>query len=166
MKKFLVLLVLFAAAAYAVAGEMTVDDLLAKHLKAIGGEKNVRAVESFYMQGTFLMQGMPLRLKVHLIPPDKGHMELSMNNVVMGNGGTNGKEAWQTQMGETYYSLSSSVLRDNPGIVFPLDFLLGAVIPLRLAPCTRFGGSLLVFAGLGSLVALFRRFRIALLFRE
>ena len=103
MRKLLIALVLLACAAYAAAGEMTADDLLAKHSKAIGGEKNIRAAKSIYMQGSYTMRGMPLQMKVYMRPPDKGYMEFSMNKMIVGSGGSNGKDAWQTQMGQTYY---------------------------------------------------------------
>jgi len=103
MKKLLVVLLLFAATITAVAGDMTADDLIGKYIAAIGGEKNIATVKTLFMRGTYLMKGMPLQMTMQLQLPDKGLMEFKMNNMVMGGGGTNGTDAWQTQMGQTYY---------------------------------------------------------------
>lgn len=39
---------------------------------------------------------------MYMVPPSKSFIQVSSNNMVLGGGGTNGTEAWATQMGETY----------------------------------------------------------------
>jgi len=91
----------FSASAY--AGDMTADELIAKHVAAIGGEKALKAVESVYLEGKMFMQGAQLDTRAYIIPPNKGFMEILMNGAVVGGAASNGKEAWQTQMGQTFY---------------------------------------------------------------
>jgi zinc protease len=103
MKKLLVVLLLLVGAMSAVAGGMTADQLIGNYIAAMGGEKSISTLKSLYMKGTYTMKGMPMQMTMYLKPPDKGFMEFSMNNMVMGGGGTNGTDAWQTQMGQTFY---------------------------------------------------------------
>jgi len=103
MKKLLVVLLVLAGTISVAAGGMTADGLIGKYIDAIGGEKKIATIKTLFMQGTYLMKGMPLQMTMRLQLPDKGLMEFKMNNMVMGGGGTNGTDAWQTQMGQTYY---------------------------------------------------------------
>ncbi|MGB5105230.1 MAG: hypothetical protein WBP29_01615 [Candidatus Zixiibacteriota bacterium] len=103
MKKICALmLALFVLSAVPVMAEMTGDEIIAKHVEASGGEAAMRGVKSLYLKGSMFAQGMALEMQTYLIPPAKSYVEVSMNNMVVGGGGTNGTEAWATQMGETY----------------------------------------------------------------
>lgn len=95
MKKIALLgMMLLAFSASLVAAEMTADELIAKHMAAIGGETNVRAIKSMTMKGSMMAQNMTLSAKIMNVLPDKAYMEISMNNSVVQAGGTNGKDAW------------------------------------------------------------------------
>lgn len=102
MKQLLIGILVLALSGCAFAGDMTADDLIAKYVEALGGEKAIRGIETLFMKGSMFMQGTPLELKLYAAPPDKVYMEVSMNNMVMGGGGTDGTNAWATQMGQTF----------------------------------------------------------------
>ncbi len=103
MKRSLVLLfALLLLSAMPAMAEMTADEIIAKHVEAYGGEAAMRAVKSMSLKGSMFMQGMPLEMQMYLVPPTKSYIQVMSNNVVLGGGGTNGTEAWATQMGETY----------------------------------------------------------------
>jgi hypothetical protein len=103
MKKVLLLLcALLATSALPALAEMTADEIIAKHIEAYGGETAMRAVKSMMIKGSMFSQGMPMEIKMYIMPPSKSYVEVSSNNMVLGGGGTNGKEAWATQMGATY----------------------------------------------------------------
>lgn len=105
MRKILVLLFalgVMSAAAVPAHAEMTADEIIAKHIEAYGGEKAMRDVKTMTMKGNMFAQGMPLDLAAYMLLPDKSYMQVSSNNMVFYSGGTNGKEAWATQMGQSY----------------------------------------------------------------
>ncbi len=121
MRRLLATLLVATMSCSGVAGDMTADQLIAKHLEAIGGEKNIRAVESVFFQGTAFMQGTPLEMKMWFVLPDKSYTEVSMNDMVMGGSGCNGDQVWATQMGQTYYLEGDMKLAaQRQADVFPL----------------------------------------------
>lgn len=94
----LALFVLFAVPAMA---EMTADEIIAKHLEASGGEAAMRSVKTLVMKGSMFMQGMPLDIQMFMVPPTKSFIKVSMNNMMVGGGGTNGTQAWASQVDQT-----------------------------------------------------------------
>ncbi len=103
MKKiFALILALMIASAIPAMAEMTGDEIIAKHIEAYGGAKAMSDVKTMTMKGSMFAQGMPLDLAAFMILPDKSYMAVSTNNMVLYAGGTNGKEAWATQMGQTF----------------------------------------------------------------
>lgn len=95
MKKVVILLTImvFAAGSMLIA-EMTAEEIVNKHIEAIGGEEAYANLESIVMKGNMFAQGMPLDFTSYLVMPDKAYMEASTNNMVVFSGGTDGKEAW------------------------------------------------------------------------
>ncbi|MCC6964319.1 MAG: hypothetical protein IT585_13790 [candidate division Zixibacteria bacterium] len=103
MKRILVLMTaLVALLASLAVGEMTADEIIAKHIAATGGEKTLRGVSTLMLKGSMFMEGMPLEIKTYIKLPNKSYVEATSNNMVMGGGGTNGTDAWATQMGQTF----------------------------------------------------------------
>jgi len=102
MKKLMIGILVLTLSSCAFAGDMTADDVIAKYVEAVGGEKAIRGVETLFMKGSMFMQGTPLELRMYVQPPEKAYAEVSMNNMVMGGGGTDGTNAWGTQMGQTF----------------------------------------------------------------
>jgi len=100
MKKLLMTLLIIALSSCALADDMTPDELIANYFEAIGGEKAIRGVEDIFLKGSMLFQGAPLVMKMWVKPPDKSFVEVSMNNMVVGGGGSNGSEAWSVVMGQ------------------------------------------------------------------
>jgi outer membrane lipoprotein-sorting protein len=103
MQKLLLVFLLAALTSYASASAMTADEVIAKHLEAVGGEKTIRDTETLFLKGTAFMQGTPLQMKMWVKLPNMSYSEISMNNMVMGNSGCDGENAWLSQMGQTYY---------------------------------------------------------------
>ena len=102
MKKICALLLaMFVLSAVPVMAEMTADEIIAKHLEASGGEAAMRGVKSIVMKGSMFMQGMPLDIQMFMVPPTKSFIKVSMNNMMVGGGGTNGTEAWASQVDQT-----------------------------------------------------------------
>ncbi len=89
-------LVVLAAAALPAMAEMTAEEIIAKHLEATGGTANFAKIKSIEMRGSMFAQGMPLEMKMVIVPPAKGYMEIGMNNTPMMRGGSNGVDAWQS----------------------------------------------------------------------
>lgn len=52
-KKFLLLLMLFASAS---VSAQTVEEIIAKHIEAMGGKEKLNSIKSIYMEGTSVMQ--------------------------------------------------------------------------------------------------------------
>lgn len=103
MKKILAIVAaIFVLTSLSAMAEMTADEIIAKHLEAYGGADAMRNVKSIMLKGSMFMQGMPLEMTMYAILPDKSFAQVSTNNMVLGGGGTNGKEAWATQMGQTF----------------------------------------------------------------
>lgn len=103
MKRTIVLLTaLIALLASLAVGEMTADEIITRHLAATGGEKTLRDVSTIMVKGSMFMEGMPLDIKTYIKLPNKSYMEAASNNIVMGGGGTDGTNAWATQMGQTF----------------------------------------------------------------
>ena len=103
MKKILLAgIMLMALVASSVAAEMTADDLVAKYLKATGGEQNFRTVKSVMMKGSMFAQGQNVDLKIFTILPNKSLTQISMNNMVLQSIGVNGTDAWAMGMGGTF----------------------------------------------------------------
>jgi hypothetical protein len=75
--------------------EMTAEEVIQKHLEAIGGEKALSEIKSLTMTGNMFAGGMPLDFKSYIVRPDKAFIEASTNNFPMFSGGSNGTEAWQ-----------------------------------------------------------------------
>lgn len=103
MKKILALaLALMIASAIPAMAEMTADEIIAKHIEAYGGAKAMGDVKSMTMKGSMFTQGMPLDMSAYIVLPGKSYLQVSANGMVMYSGGTNGKEAWATQMGQSF----------------------------------------------------------------
>ena len=83
------------------AAPMTGDEIISKHIAAVGGESAIRAVKNLTMTGSMFAQGMTLEMKMQVAVPDKAYMEVSMNKMVVQSGGVNGSDAWTgTPMGK------------------------------------------------------------------
>lgn len=103
MKKLTVLSVFLLSVVSLLAGQMTAEEVIAKYLKAIGGEKNLKAVKSVMMQGTTFAQGMSLQMRTYVVLPKKAYFEVLMGDMVISSGGTNGVDAWQQSPMGTFY---------------------------------------------------------------
>lgn len=103
MKRILALaLVVMIASVIPAMAEMTADEIITKHIEAYGGAKAMTDVKSMTMKGSMFAQGMPLDLTAYIVLPGKSYMQVSASGMVMYAGGTNGTEAWATQMGQTF----------------------------------------------------------------
>ena len=103
MKRILALaLALMIASAIPAVAEMTADEIITKHIEAYGGAKAMGDVKTMTMKGSMFAQGMPLDLTAYIVLPGKSFMQVSANGMVMYAAGTNGKDAWATQMGQTF----------------------------------------------------------------
>jgi outer membrane lipoprotein-sorting protein len=71
MKKSLIILLAFATIAYAnVAVAQSVDEVLAKHFKAVGQDK-LNSVESFYIKASVSQMGMEMPMEMKIKKPGK-----------------------------------------------------------------------------------------------
>jgi outer membrane lipoprotein-sorting protein len=96
MKKFAALMVILVlVAAPLLLSEMTADEIISKHIAAIGGEKAFKDIKSLVATGSMFVSGMPLDIKSYIVTPDKAYMEASTNNMTVMSGGSNGTDAWQ-----------------------------------------------------------------------
>jgi hypothetical protein len=97
------------------------DDLIARHLEAVGGIERLRDLKSILFVGKTYTRSMPLDVKLVIVPPDRAHNELTVDGVVFMSGGTNGSEAWQkTPLGT--FSLSGDLEESarQQADIFPL----------------------------------------------
>ncbi len=93
---------MIALLATTATAQMTADEIISKHLAATGGEKVMRDVSTIMVKGSMFMQGMPMDLEWYIKRPDKSFMQVSSNSMVLGGGGTDGTNAWASQMGQTF----------------------------------------------------------------
>jgi outer membrane lipoprotein-sorting protein len=82
--------VLACAFALSPAAAQTVDELIARNLKARGGEEKLRALESMRMTGKVMLQGMELPMTIVAKRPNlfRQDMEIQDKKVVTGFDGT------------------------------------------------------------------------------
>jgi hypothetical protein len=81
----------------------TVDELVDKYLKALGGKEKMDAVKSMRMEGKIEMgQGMQMPIKIEVVIPDKMRFEGTMQGMTMVNA-VSGDKGWQVMpfMGKT-----------------------------------------------------------------
>ncbi len=96
MKKLAIFMtIMILTAAPVLFAEMTADEIIAKHVEAIGGEQAFKDIKSIKMSGNMFASGMPLDFESIVVMPDKAFMQASMNNTQVMSGGVNGDVAWQ-----------------------------------------------------------------------
>jgi len=109
MKKVsLLCLAVALLAGAASAEEMTLEELLAAHFEALGGEENLRAVKTAKMSGNMTMgPGMEVPFEVVFARPQKMRMEFTMQ----------GMTAVQAYDGETAWSVMPFMGKTDPEVM-------------------------------------------------
>ncbi len=122
MKKiFVILFLLPIFLAFAGQSDKKADQIVDKYVSAIGGADRLNGVTSVVMYGTMFAQGLPLDMKMSVVPPDKAYLELSVSGMAFGGGGTDGTNAWQkTPIGTFYLTDNLKDAATKQGDVFPL----------------------------------------------
>jgi len=94
---------LVSALAGTALSAQTVDELVEKYQKALGGKEKLAAVKSMRMEGKMEMsQGMQMPVKIEVVIPDKMRFEGTMQGMTMVSA-VNGDSGWQVMpfMGKT-----------------------------------------------------------------
>jgi hypothetical protein len=92
-----------AIACSTIASAQSIDEIVAKYIKASGGAEKLRAVKSIVTQNTISVQGLELENKTYVVT----HKNIRSETVLMGNQmvqAFDGSKAWQlvpTMMGGT-----------------------------------------------------------------
>ena len=83
IRNIVLLAMAIALVAPAAASAMDADELIAKHLEAIGGEKNLRAIESVKATGKFMTQGMEIPFTMTHKRPNRMRLEAQVMGMTM-----------------------------------------------------------------------------------
>jgi len=94
MKKLKILLVVIAVILINISlSAQTVDEIIEKHIEALGGTQNIQAVKSMKIVGSVKMMGMEFPFTSYNVTPDKFYFELSVQGKSIKQG-YDGTTAW------------------------------------------------------------------------
>ncbi len=94
MKNLKICLVIFiAVVCYLNASAQTVEEIIGKHVEALGGTDNITAVKTMKTVGFAKMMGMEFPFTIYNVVPDKVYFELSVQGKLIKQG-FDGTTAW------------------------------------------------------------------------